>query len=96
MAAFVAFGHPVTNLVTDFTNPSNLTSLIFKKVNCDTLLLPIALKKSDRRINVITKSTKCPLFSIQGKRLTSLNPSGTYQREPGTHLLNYTSTTNYV
>ena len=39
------------------------------KLVCNTLLLHRALKQRDRRKNVITKSIKCSLFSIQGNFL---------------------------
>ena len=54
MGNFVILKHPVTILIpcTNF------------KVDCDTLLLCRALKNF--RINVITKSSKCSLLSIQG------------------------------
>ena len=44
--------------------PSPLKGLY--RYQLQTLLLRRALKQTDRRINVITKSFECSLFSIQG------------------------------
>ena len=46
--------------------PSHSQLFDYEKVDCDTLLLRRALKQSDWRINGITKSMKCSLFSMQG------------------------------
>ena len=48
MATFVPLRHPVTILVTEFTNPNNLTDK-----SCDTLPLCTTLKQSDIRKSLI-------------------------------------------
>ena len=50
MATFVIPRHPVTTLITAFTDPDNLTNdHLILKVDCVTLLLQRALKQSERR-----------------------------------------------
>ena len=80
MATFAILRHPVTILVTDFTNLDNLTN---------GLLIFNSLIIFDPIIHVITKSTMFFIFNTQEvfseqKRLTSLNLSGTDQGEPST------------
>ena len=66
MATFVIPIHPITILVTDFTNPDNLTNdlLILQslKVDCDTFLLQGALKQSDIRIKCDDKIQPSVLY----------------------------------
>ena len=57
LATCVILRHFITIMVEVFTYP---------KVDCDTSLLHRELEQRDRRIMLITKSSKCSLVSTQG------------------------------